>query len=228
MSADTRFYRDWILANGFAESIGLGTTFAVGIRVAPLLEQSTGVLAVAAGVLAAVILGTLLEGVLVGVLQGGVLRRRFVAIGRRDWVVATALGAGLAWLLGMMPSTVIGLLSEEEQTAAAREPGLVVTLALAAGLGLAAGPILGFAQWTVLRRLTGASRWLWANALAWAVGMPLIFVGMDLVPWSRSWMTVTPLLYAWFGVVGGVVGAIHGRFLLKLQGSRATGDRGDF
>lgn len=143
----------------------------------------------------------------------------FVAGVQGAWLIATASGAGLAWLLGMMPSTIISLLAADAtQVSAPPEPGPLLTYTLAAALGVVAGPILGFAQWTVLRKhAASASRWLWANALAWAVGMPLIFAGMDLMPWSRSWIPVTLLTYGLFAVVGAVVGAIHGRILVGLR-----------
>jgi hypothetical protein len=89
-------------------------------------------------------------------------------------------------------------------------------------LGLVAGPILGSSQALVLRRHTGrAGRWLWANAMAWAVGMPVIFLGMDLVPWSRGGAAVGVAIYAVCGVAGMLVGAIHGRILLRMIGGAA-------
>jgi uncharacterized membrane protein YGL010W len=97
------------------------------------------------------------------------------------------------------------------------EPGAVAQLGLAVALGFVAGPILGLAQWIVLRRLASrAGRWLWANALAWAVGMPLIFAGMGMVPWTRHPAFVLPAVYLVCGMAGIVVGAIHGAVLVQL------------
>ncbi len=214
---DSGFYRRWILANGQAEAAGLGTTFVAGRLVAPHLEQVTGVAAILGGALGAVLLGTLLEGVLVGLLQERVLGQRLPGLRRGAWILATAAGAGLAWLLGMVPSTIMALGATASPGPAAEEPGALVQYGLAMGLGFVAGPILGLAQWTVLRGLvSGAGRWLWANALAWAVGMPLIFVGMDLVPWAGPFVLVALTVYLVCGVTGLVVGAIHGRVLLRL------------
>jgi len=87
----------------------------------------------------------------------------------------------------------------------------------AAALGAITGPLLGVAQWSVLKRhVPRAHRWLWANAAAWAVGMPVIFLGMDYVPWTRGPLGVTLAVYAVCGVAGLVVGAIHGRVLDSL------------
>ncbi|WP_375772557.1 hypothetical protein NR798_17255 [Archangium gephyra] len=214
---DTAFYRRWIIANGQAEAAGLGTTFVAGRLVAPHLEQVTGVAAILGGALVAVLLGILLEGVVVGLLQERVLRQRRPELRRGTWILATAAGAGLAWLLGMVPSTVMALGSTASPGPAPEEPGVLVQYGLAMALGLVTGPILGLAQWTVLRGLvTGAGRWLWANALAWAAGMPLIFMGMDLVPWDGPFVLVALALYLVCGVTGVAVGAIHGRVLLRL------------
>ena len=88
---------------------------------------------------------------------------------------------------------------------------------LAAALGLVTGPILGLAQWIVLRRYVAhAGRWLWANALAWGVGMPVIFLGMDRVPWNSQAFAIIATIYAVCAVTGMAVGAIHGRILLRL------------
>jgi len=38
---DPVFYRSWILANGWAEAAGLGTTMAVGREAAPWSERAT-------------------------------------------------------------------------------------------------------------------------------------------------------------------------------------------
>jgi hypothetical protein len=43
------------------------------------------------------------------------------------------------------------------------------------------------AQWIALRDvITGGKNWFWANALAWGVAMPLVFTGMDAVPWTSG------------------------------------------
>lgn len=98
------------------------------------------------------------------------------------------------------------------------EPAPLVQYGLAVLLGLLTGPILGLAQWAVLRRAIAqhAGRWLWANAAAWAVGMPLIFLGMDFVPWDGGRMAMAAAIYAVCAATGVVVGAIHGRVLVTL------------
>ena len=163
------FYQRWIAANGLAEALGLGTTFALGNLLAPLMEQPSDVRTVLLGALAAVILGTLLEGVIVGFAQESVLRGELRDLRSRSWILATTVGAGLAWLLGMVPSTIFALSQTESPSrATVEEPDALVQYALAGAMGIVVGPILASAQWVVLRRHVGrAFRWLGANALAW-------------------------------------------------------------
>lgn len=222
-TADPVFYRRWIVANGWSEAAGLGTTFVIGRALAPWLEHATGAVVILLGAMAAVVLGTLLEGVLVGVAQEGVLRDRLASLHKRTWVLATAAGAALAWILGMIPSTFMALRPEAAAQSPVTEPGALVQYALAAALGLVAGPVLGVAQWTVLRRhVAHAMRWLLANAIAWAVGMPLIFLGMEYVPWTGNPAVAILAIYGVCGAAGLVVGAIHGRFLVQLLRTRRS------
>ena len=213
------FYRRWIVANGWAEAIGLGTTLLIGRSLASWLV-SPGPTDIVLGAAAAVVLGTLLEGVLVGAAQERVLRPVMARLRPGAWTAATALGAGAAWLVGMAPSTVLGLTTSSGQSAAPTEPPVSVQYALALLLGLVTGPILGSAQALVLRRhARRASRWLWANATAWALGMPVIFLGMDLVPWSRGGVAVALVIYAVCGLTGILVGVVHGRILRDIISS---------
>jgi uncharacterized membrane protein len=139
-------------------------------------------------------------------------------IGRFAWWRATLIGALLGYVLGYLPSTLMGMSEVATQTPQV-EPPEWITLLLAAGLGAVAGAVLSFAQWMVLRgKVKKAGLWIPANMLAWAVGMPIIFIGMDLAfkttePWQMVLVVAGALLTA-----GIFVGAIHGRFLIVLSG----------
>lgn len=212
-----RFYREWIAANALAEGAGLGTTFVVGQAVAPAVERMSGMLSALATAGAAVVMGTLLEGVLVGAAQGRVVARHGGVPASR-WLSATMIGAGVAWLVGMVPSTAMALLTEGSASQPPpTEPSPAMVFALAMGLGLITGPILGVAQWRVLREAAPrAGRWLWANALAWAIGMPVIFAGMDLVPWEGAAAPRVAAIYLVCVAAGAAVGAVHGPVLARL------------
>jgi hypothetical protein len=212
-----RFYRRWILANGFAEAVGLGSTFVLGGYLAPRLDAIPSTTASIVTFALAVALGTVLEGIVVGAAQEHVLGRQIPRLRQGRWLTATAVGAGVAWAFGMMPSTIAALVRADIAMTPPAEPQGVVKFAAAAALGLFAGPILGFAQWVVLRKhVEHAGRWLWANASAWAVGMPLIFAGMDVVPWSGHPVAVALAISAVCGATGLAVGAIHGRVLVRM------------
>jgi hypothetical protein len=104
-----------------------------------------------------------------------------------------------------------------QSQAPSAEPAQWVVLILAAGLGIVGGAVLSFAQWIVMRKkVARASLWMPANMLAWMVGMPIIFLGIDVTQnlsgmgWVILFMAVLLLL------TGLVVGAIHGAFLVHL------------
>lgn len=221
--ADRGFYLRWIGANAWAEAVGLGTTLVLAWRLAPTMDRLDDVLVIIAGALGAVVLGTVLEGVVVGLAQQGVLQSALPLHRRHSWLWATAIGAGVAWLLGMIPSTVAALSVPAASTTPPQEPGLVLQYGLGATLGVALGLVLGLAQWVVLRGVVvGAGRWIAANAAAWAIGMPLVFVGMNAVPWSSSAWTIVPSIVLTCGIVGSTVGAIHGLVLLRILRDTAT------
>lgn len=213
-------YRRWIIANAWSEGIGLSATLGLGFLAAPYLEAGPGPGPLLLGALFAVLLGTALEGTLVGIAQGRVLHRRLSGISAGSWTSATSIGACAAWLLGVVPSTVMGLLHTGEAlagSAAPIEPAAWLQLGLAAVMGLVLGPVLAFPQHRVLRReIPQASGWLGANALAWAVGMPLLFLGMDALAWDGPWVGIAVGVVAVCTGAGATVGAIHGAYLRRL------------
>jgi hypothetical protein len=212
--SEARLYRRWIVANAWAEAAGLGTTLLVGRAVAPLLDRVSSVAAVLIGAMTAVLLGTLLEGTLLGAVQARLLRQALPNLAVRRWTHATMLGAAIAWSLGMVPSTLAALSTGSEPQTASTEPPVLVQYGLAAALGLITGPILGAAQYRVLRGYVHRPGW-WLAA-GWALGMVLIFIGMDLVPWKRGGLLVAASVYTACGVAGAGVGMVHGRMLLQL------------
>jgi hypothetical protein len=210
-SSDLGFWGLWVAANCFAELIGLGGAGAASFAAIVTWGEPDTVLLAAAFAALAIGLGAF-EGAMVGWAQARVLRRRLP--GLRGWVGATVLGAVIAWTLGMLPSTIVSL------TSAATAPPPVMSdwaqLALAVPLGLVAGVILAIPQWRVLRRyVKRAGLWLLANTLAWAVGMPLVFVAAGVRP-EGSPLTVALLVLGSLATAGAAVGAIHGAFLCWL------------
>ena len=84
-------------------------------------------------------------------------------------------------------------------------------------MGLVGGAVLSFAQWLVLRKhVQRAGIWIPANMLAWMVGMPLIFWGIDLVQRLDSKPQMVIIMAGVLFVVGLIVGAVHGLGLVHL------------
>lgn len=207
------FWRRWVAANSLAEMIGLGASlllwglFVFGLegRIGPILAALIVVLG-----------STLIEGSAVGLAQWSVLRRRLPALTWQGWLVVTAVGALVAWTLGMVPSTVMAA-----NAGATIEPPAemsdLLTYSLAAGMGIVLGAVLGAPQWWVLRRyLPHAGWWVPANMLAWAVGMPVVFLGMSLAPEAGVTVAFVLALLGTLAVAGALVGAVHGVVLVWL------------
>jgi hypothetical protein len=212
---DVATWLRWVWANTWSELVGLGGSFALA-----LLVLGPGGPATPAGVMGAavamIMVATLLEGVVVGVAQWRVLRRSLAGLTWRRWTGATALGALVAWTVGMVPATLMSL-AEGSGEATPPEPGAAVVIALAFAMGLVLGPILAFFQWRVLRRhLPRAVWWIPANSAAWAFGMAVIFAAAGMLPEGASVLAMVGVLALTCLIAGAVVGAIHGVVLVWL------------
>lgn len=215
----------WVAANAIGEALGLSATALASMALFAALSEATGVLVILALAAAAVVAGAIIEGVTVGSAQWLVLRHPLPGLTWPVWAGATAAGAGLAWALGMLPSTIISI-GEETGETAATEPSAVVVCALAFLMGLVLGPVLGCAQWLVLRRhVPRAGLWMPANAIAWAFGMVMVFAGVSLVADSGVTPATVASLIVILAATGAVVGAIHGLALVRLLARRAPEGR---
>ncbi len=160
-----------------------------------------------------------IEATLVGLAQHWAMRPWFPALTRRQWWLAALVGALLGYVLGWLPPTLINLGEQSGPLGQApmAEPPQAAVLLLAAGLGAAAGAVLSFAQWLALRKSASrAGLWIPANMLAWMVGMPLIFWGIDA---SQKGQPLPVALLIMAGVLllaGTLVGGIHGAFLVRM------------
>lgn len=144
------FTLHWIWAVTIGESLGFAVAAMVAIAVTLAGQALNAWVAYAL-----VVAGGALEGVLLG------LSQRWAAGPQKlgpAWVVATGLGAALAWALGMLPSTLgMDVLNPLGMTAVATG-GLVL---------LASIPT---AQWMTLRR-RHTVRWIPVTMGAWAVAI---------------------------------------------------------
>jgi hypothetical protein len=205
-----------VLANALGELLGLGLVGAAGMAsvrafgpdrldAAPLLVAS-----------AMVALGAV-EGLIVGAAQWRALRQSLPLLSARAWMAATACGALAAWLLGALPSTIMKLAHSGASPAPPPEPGPLLRYAAAAALGLLAGPVLAAFQWRVLRRhVDRAGWWPLANAAAWALGMPVVFLAVGVAVGRKLGAGSPVSALVLLALAGAVVGAVHGGVLVNL------------
>ncbi|SRR6266704_5752132 len=209
-SWDWNVWFQWILANAIGETVGLGGTLVIGGLLLLNAQKTIGVFSAAA---LAVLAGTFIEGIVVGTAQWLVLRRPIKSIRWRVWVLATAIGAFVAWTLGMIPSTFMFAGADSGGAASTQMSDLMI-YALAAVMGFLLGSILGVPQWLVLRHhLPKAGWWVLANAVAWMV---IVFVGTNFIPPEGISLNVAFVLLLFIFAAGAAVGAIHGLVLIWL------------
>jgi hypothetical protein len=197
---DWSLWRRWTVATAAGEIIGFAAPALAGAAAAAagLSDLAMLVVMIPAG---------MVEGAVLGAAQWLVLRSLWPRLDGRLWTLATALAAGLAYLIGMLPSTLGGLPS--------LPPALVIAVAFPLGTLFLLS--IGGAQWLVLRRhAERAGWWILANAVAWPLGVAVPLLALTVLPDG------TPLpLIAVTGVVsslgmGLVVGAITGLALVRL------------
>ena len=211
----------WVAANALGELLGLGMTFAVTALAFSRLGNQPGVEGVLVSFLFAVASGAI-EATLVGLAQWWAMHSWFPTITRCTWWRATLVGALVAYVLGYLPSTLMSLGEQASQTPAAEPPQWIMLL-FAAGLGAVAGAVLSFAQWLAMRnKVERAGWWIPANMLAWLVGMPIIFWGIDAAQKGQPLLQAALLLAGVLFLTGAVIGAIHGVFLISLAGPTRT------
>jgi len=126
----------------------------------------------------------------------------------------------------MLPSTIMSMGGPDAPDQTPPEFGAGTRYLMAALLGLVAGPLLAFFQWRTLRHyLTQYSIWwLPANAAAWALGMPVIFLGAHVAATAADPIAVAISVAVTLAVAGAVVGVIHGRVLIWLLAMRDPND----
>lgn len=215
LSSGARLWWRWVAANGASEMLGLAATGAAIALLFSRVEALPGMAGVLLSLLVAAGSGAI-EATLVGLAQWWAMHPWFPGITRRAWWLATLVGAMVAYVLGFLPSTLMNMGAEASGQPVAEPPGWMMLL-FAAGLGLVAGAVLSFAQWLVLRKqVRRAGWWLPANMLAWLAGMPIIFWGIDAAQKGQPLYQALLLIAGCLLLVGLLVGAIHGAFLVWL------------
>jgi hypothetical protein len=164
----------------------------------------------------AIVLGVMvgagaLGGLALGAFQGPVLQRHLPSADTRSWMATTGATAAFVWLVGMLPSTFLA--RETWPSGPILAPPYWATLARVQLFGLAAGGLLGAAQWVLLRRSArGAGKWVLANALGWSAGLPFLYV-VAAVPLVETSLVLNFVATVAVAAMGGLaMGAITGAF----------------
>jgi hypothetical protein len=187
----------WVAFVAVAEALGFAFPAVVGATTASVASSVAVPALLAAG---------LIEGTFLGVGQAIVLRRAVPDVSTRRWVLATAVGAMLAYALGLLPSSLGG---EWSRTA---------TVAGAVILGVLILVTIGGMQWLVLRRhVRHAYRWILITAGAWLAGMT-VFFGFSTPLWHEGQSPVAAIAVGGVGglLMAGVTAWITGLGLVRM------------
>jgi hypothetical protein len=197
--SNLKFYLSWTLATTIGELVGFAVPTIIGL-IAVALKVSDIMMV---PVMAVAGMG---EGACFSFAQWLVLRKYIKNI-EKQWILYTAIAAGLAWIIGMLPSS---LGDPSKLPIQILVPAITI-------LGIFFLLSIGTAQWLVLKKhVQKAGWWITANAIAWPLGVATTFIPITLVPDGA------PIgLWIAAGITGGImmgatVGAITGWFLVKL------------
>ncbi|CAM3907710.1 hypothetical protein [Smaragdicoccus niigatensis] len=159
---------EWIRTVTLAEFVGFSAPAIAGALTVNIAEWIAFLILISAGTL---------EGLVLGIGQGSVAKHALPRFPRRAWVSATALGAGLAWLVAMLPS-IFG-----DQLSQASTPTRIAVVAL---VGTIAVLSLSVPQWLVLRHVSHrASEWIAGSALGWCAGLT-VFAAIAMPLWKQG------------------------------------------
>lgn len=214
-STNLKYWWKWTINCGIGELIGIAAASMMALTVHQFLGEPETTQDKLLGLFIMLFAG-LVEGFILGTLQWKVLKVKFKEIPYNKWVGFTILVAMIGWFIGTVSSLFL-IQVEEIPDEFLIEPTIYQTLLYATGLGALLGAMFGYFQWLVFRQYAlHTFKWIWANALGWAIAMAIIFYFATL-PISST-PTSTILLY---GGIGGVlaglsVGAITGLFLNRI------------
>lgn len=196
--------RAWIWRLGVGEMLGIAAAAAVALAFMATFGVPTTAAMTVAFLLCMVAAGAL-EGALLGALPGAMLRRIFPGFPVARFTLATVAVAMLAWLVGMLPSTLV---SDAAPAGPVTEPALLDVVAVSAFGGAAGGALIGLAQWAVMRaHVPRAGRWIVATSLGWALALPLDMLAGMLPSEGDGWVGILGTALA-FGLGAGVVVAL--------------------
>ncbi|OGO24295.1 MAG: hypothetical protein A2144_10225 [Chloroflexi bacterium RBG_16_50_9] len=219
--SNRKYWLKWTIACGAGEFLGIAVAAGIWVLHATILGEPQ-VISQKIILLVFMIFAGVFEGLVTGGLQWSVLKIKFTDLKAKNWLFFTALGAAVAWLLGMMPSTFFIPDAAGNHSVGFELSGWLFIF-MSAFMGMVLGVIFGIFQWLELRKhALAAGQWILANSVGWLAGIVTIFLGASL-PSADTKLAVTIVIGAVSGLLGGLfVGAITGLFLIKLQDKPVT------
>lgn len=212
----------WVIVNGIATAMGLGGAAVVVMALARNMSVEPGTIGIILMAIGLIAFGTI-EGIIAGIMQWQVLRRAIPDLSRGAWMLANALGALMAWTLGVLWLGTIGIQGSPQEP---QGFNAVIPYLMAASLGIILGATIGLQQRRVLRNcIPRAGLWIISNALAWGAALPLM-LGIIQIS-SDSVMPSAPAILALAGITGAVMGSISGLCLLRMLRKHYAGESGD-
>jgi hypothetical protein len=207
-TSSTGLYWRWVLFCTLGELVGFGGIPVLGGAIS--IWATTGLEAdVRAMVLYTVaVFGGFGEGAVLAWFQLRALKTTGLPVERRGWIVATAIAAGIAWLLGYLAPTLDELvgLTPMAQLAIWIPASVLILLSI------------GTAQALMLRGIVARPRrWITANAAGWLLGLPWTFTLPAMLPETAP-VAVWIATFVVAGVLMGLtVGLITGTTLVRFE-----------
>lgn len=170
----------------------------------------------ATGQFVSTIIGGAVQGGILGFAQAFALRKTAAKLPMRRWIGITAIGALIAWIVGMIPGTYLKL---DATTPAA----LIVLLAFA----LFAVVAMPSAQFVILRgtklgKIGRVGRWIPITAVAWTVGIAWLLLAAPLVQDSADLMSLVGLYTVAGLLLALTISFITGLGMLWMLGGSAN------
>ena len=141
----------------------------------------------ATGQFVSTIIGGAVQGGILGFAQAFALRKTAAALPMRRWIGITAIGALIAWIVGMIPGTYLKL----DATA----PAAIIVLVAFAFVAVVAMPSAQFVilRGTKLGKIGRVWRWVPITAVAWTAGIAWLLLAAPLVQDNAELMNLVGL-----------------------------------
>ncbi len=193
------FWLRWTLISAIGFAVSFLLAFAMTM-IWGVYSAFRGTVGLNTGFFLAAAVGGIVVNAIIGLLQWLMIRRGLAHPGW--WILATALGAGLACLLAV-------IVAGAANGSAAWLLGGVVG-------GLVGGALIGYLQWRLIGEplaASGPGLWIGGTAAAWAVGLAIAGMGMDSAVSGTSSIQPGIVVVGLMAILGtlfthGIVGAL--------------------